>query len=521
MCSRHLLVLVLRACVLLLILSSTSAAVLQQTHQEVTVVVNVEKKMFTTPPTFLSHGWEPWTATGSFGYLTDPIFQRIASHLTGSVRFGGITADFLDYVDDDSEELSSCKYSEHSTFEGYECPFTLKTFDALLDFLSGAGLKLLFDVNELTGRDCTLPGPKPWQPAQYCGENPASWNITKTTLILEHIRDLGRDNDLVGFELGNELFQPPHLTKETAADDILTFSKLVADVWHPNSPPAIFAPGTNNCKSSDHSFIFEAIDGNVQGFSFHNYPEGDGMDDDGTPKDPAATVLNSTWLRYDAIETPQLCLDLWEGEGYKERGVQIAITETSANILTEEFGHGFFSLAVLGQLAEMGATMVSRWSFTSLIRLENINGERTYNVAADYFFNILFGMTMGTGVLEVSGDDNSDVLVYAHCSSDTQASGGVTLMVANPTSDTISLKVNLTTLPRIQYVLTPIEGNVSSPTSVLNGNTEEPLKLTSDGYLPPLDGAVCEEKSCSEKLTLPPLSQSFFVLQVADVQVCK
>jgi hypothetical protein len=382
----------------------------------------------------------------------------------------------------------------------------------------------MFDFNELTGRDCSLPGPQPWQPAQYCGENPAPWNTTKVKMLLEHIRDLDRDADLVGFELGNELFQPPHLTKETAAEDIITFSELVREVWHPATPPDVFAPGTNNCRSSNHSVIFEAIDGHIQGFSFHNYPEGDGMEDDGSVKDPMATVLNSTWLRYDAIETPQQCLDLWEGGGYKAKGVQIAVTETSANILTDAFGHGFFSLSLLGQLAKLGATMVSRWSLTNLISSVTSDGVRTYSVAADYFFNIFHGLTMGHGVLDVSGDDaeGSDILVYAHCSAPTEApAGSVTLMIANPSSQAVMLLVNLPTLPRTEYVLTAPSADVSSPAPILNGHTQQPLTLSPDGSLPPMEGKLCEEGGgCLETISLPPLSQSFFVLQGAAAPAC-
>lgn len=535
-------------------ISSTSGV-----NKEVSVTVKGDELVFTTPPSFLAYGWEPYTATGSFAYFNDDYFQNAMSHLSGAVRFGGITADMLEYIDDTTVS-DQCKYIGHENFDGYECPFSTGSFDALLNFLSDAGLQLMFDFNEITGRDCTLPGPKPWQPAQYCGDNPAPWNTTNLKMFLEHIRDLNRDADMVGFELGNELFQPPHLTQDTAALDIATFSQLVEEVWTPanRTSPEIFAPGTNNCKQTNHSGIFEAVDSYIQGFSFHNYPEGDGVDtDDETKHDPETTVLNSTWLRYGAVETPQLCLDVWVDEGYKASGMKTAITETNANT-GGGFGEGFFTVSILGQMAELGVSMVAHWSLTAIIKPgvgTNSDGDsiHTYTVDSDYFLNIFYAMTMGPEVLSVTGDEDSDVLVYAHCSAPSeedntvkskkgikkkiknkntdllQGQGSVTLMVANPSSEAVTLTVDYPSLPRLEYVLTAPDYDITSATPVLNGNTEEPLVLSSDGSLPPMNGRLCteigseidnSEEECSETITVPPMSQSFFVLQGAKVPAC-
>ena len=56
------------------------------------------------------------------------------------------------------------------------------------------------------------------------GTPSAPWNTSAVSLLLDHIRALGRDDELVGFELGNELFQPPHLPQETAAEDVNVFA---------------------------------------------------------------------------------------------------------------------------------------------------------------------------------------------------------------------------------------------------------------------------------------------------------
>ena len=49
------------------------------------------------------------------------------------------------------------------------CPFSTGSLDALLDFFATAGVKVMFDFNEIVGRNCTHEGIKPWQPAHWCG----------------------------------------------------------------------------------------------------------------------------------------------------------------------------------------------------------------------------------------------------------------------------------------------------------------------------------------------------------------
>jgi hypothetical protein len=153
----------------------------------VSVAINGDTLLRTTSDTFLAHGWEPWTATGYFQYFDHPVLQATVSHMRGqTVRFGGITALGLLYhvnsvVDD------TCAYADYTVFHtgpntaaaaaaaaaaGEEpgmCPFSTGSLDALLDFFATAGVKVMFDFNEIVGRNCTHEGIKPWQPAHWCG----------------------------------------------------------------------------------------------------------------------------------------------------------------------------------------------------------------------------------------------------------------------------------------------------------------------------------------------------------------
>jgi hypothetical protein len=95
-------------------------------------------------------------------------------------------------------------------------------------------------------------------------------------MLLEHVKARGLEG-MVGFELGNELFAPLHLSHAQAAEDIGTIAKLFKEVWNASAespPPRLYATGTNDCQSNNNSDILAAldIDGIDAGFSFHSYP---------------------------------------------------------------------------------------------------------------------------------------------------------------------------------------------------------------------------------------------------------
>lgn len=290
-----------------------------------TVSISLGNVLTATPPTFLAHGWESFTARGAFQHFEDPVFKTAASHLSGqAVRVGGISADFLHYVMDD-DVTPSCPWSKYQPFAPDPpygiCPFSTGAFDKLADFLRGAGLVLLFDLNELAGRNCTRPGVKPWQPAQWCGDPPAAWDTGPLRGLLEHIRSRDLEG-FIGFEVGNELFRPPHISHATASADVATLAALLKQVWGTVDPPRFYSSGTNDCDVNDNVDIMSALEAvkSPRGLSFHSYPaDRSGWWD---KNDLASYLLNTTWLRHETLAQVAPCLVAWNngprGESKKQ-----------------------------------------------------------------------------------------------------------------------------------------------------------------------------------------------------------
>lgn len=129
------------------------------------------------------------------------------------------------------------------------------------------------------------------------------------------------------------------------------------------------------------------------------------------------------------------------------------------------------------------------------------------------------------GALLSSGSENSDALVYTYCAGGVYSGNGSVLVTAvNPSKSAITFTVEsdgggvIPSSPRLEWVFTAPGNDMSSTTPVLNGVESAPLRLNEDGSLPPLVGAYVG--SGSAVVTLPPLSQSFFVLLSASVSVC-
>mmetsp|Transcript_41041 Transcript_41041/g.80511 ORF Transcript_41041/g.80511 Transcript_41041/m.80511 type:complete len:515 (-) Transcript_41041:152-1696(-) len=480
--------------------------------------------LLTTPSTFVAHGWEPWSATHWFEHFDNPVLQKTFSHLNSTViRFGGITADWLKYVAGNAVS-APCVFGPAWGQGRVECPFSTGSFDALLSFLDKAGIRVLFDLNELIGRNC---GQSKDGKHQWCGDKPAAWDTAPVQLLLAHIKDKGFGN-IAGFELGNELWAPEHLPRETAIDDFAALVKMVEKVW-PNKQqaPPVVGFGTNDCWRNNGSDLMAGIElSNGNGFSFHSYPAGH-------PVGGLVPFLtNSSWLRHNTLSEADRCLKAWNA-GPRSRGLSLYVTEAAASYGitkgtpdTSSFLHGFFSIAQLGQFATAGAGLVARWSINSFLLQEPGRDPTSWIASSDFFLYQLYQNFVGHGVLEVTGDDDS-ALVYAHCSAGS-SNGSITVFAANPSDQTIALSLKHATQPRSEFILTAPGGNFSSKTPILNGNAAQPLALNADGSLPAMPARFCgaqdsmsQSGACGDTLTLPPYSQSFFVLLSAGVKGCK
>ena len=67
-----------------------------------------------------------------------------------------------------------------------------------------------------------------------------------------------------------------------------------------------------------------------------------------------------------------------------------------------------------------GVALLARWGIPQLLALDHGRAPAgtpwdPTSVAADLFLYVLYNRTVGRRVLDVSGDEASDALVYAHC----------------------------------------------------------------------------------------------------------
>ena len=537
------------ASMMLLLLAAATAAAGPATV--VPITVDVHETIAVTPGTFLAHGWEPWTATQAFVHFDNPALVKTMSHLRGqTIRFGGISADWLDYVVSD-QVTAPCTWGrpEGRPFTaGGQCPFSTGALDKLLDFVAEAGVELLFDLNELVGRNCTEAGKR--GKGEWCGDAPSPWETKPVLALLQHLAARNESGQAVpiGFELGNvrsntrpllcpppgrrltetaclsvqELFAPQHLPRDVAVGDIQTLAGMMRQIWGERSPgpaPRFYASGTNDCNRLDSSETIGALlhlreGGADAGFSFHSYPGN--LQQGWNKSDLTSFLLNTTWLRTEMLADGAACLPVLAR-------LPFAVTEAQSMCggsfapgapTTASFINGFFTIANLGQWARAGASLVARWGIPELLMLGGA-GWDTSQISSDFFLYHIYSTTVGHGVLRVDGDEASDVLMYAHCASEHYgANGTVTVFAANPSPRAVSLKLSpsMPTTPRMEWVLTAPKGDLASMTPVLNGDEEKPLRVSADGSLPPMEGRFC---SSGNTLTLPPRSQGFFVLLAA------
>jgi len=225
-----------------------------------------------TSPFFVAHGWEMWQM---FGYLeamaNDPRYARAASSLAGSlVRVGGITADWTFYSGFEATESQPQPQPQPlergalvprgaAVRAGAAAPFwptapsnlTRASFETLLDFFNATGVSLIFDLNELLGRNCSVTHePCSWDCGEWCE---GAWDTSNARAFLQWVHDQklvgfapAHASPLVAFELGNELVT--HLDPAANLADVRALAALIAEIWAdaPAVPP-LFAPSTDAC----------------------------------------------------------------------------------------------------------------------------------------------------------------------------------------------------------------------------------------------------------------------------------
>jgi hypothetical protein len=143
----------------------------------------------------------------------------------------------------------------------------------------------------------------------------------------------------------------------------------------------------------------------------------------------------------------------------------------------------------------------------------------------DLYTGIVWSKTMGPTVLAttVASVGSSAIRAYAHCSAG--GKGGVTVLLINLSPNSTTVTLNMPTLPRFEYVLTPSIDPSSSMTKdtgllgtgiQLNG---EVLKVPAGGGLPAM---APKSVTTGDAVAVPATGIAFVVLPAspADVAVC-
>jgi hypothetical protein len=410
---------------------------------DLAITVNISLPVAVALPWLASHGWEVWQALDALGTISDPRAHAIASALApGVVRVGGITADWLFYTALGADERASPLPSlpPPAPALGGFWPtqprnVTLAALRELIRWHDAAGLSLLFDLSELTGRNCQLSKPGCPSCTDWCGSPPAypSWDPSNARALLAALRaggDVGGASALFGFELGNELAW--HVAPAENVADVRALARIIKDVWAgapAEDVPSFFAPSTDHCYDDNLATyqIMANVSGYVTGFTYHAYPAGDGSQ-------LLGQLTNATWLREGILggSNSAGCISAWSNLT-RAAGMQLWVTEASSSWNwpgstdppwpagtpgQNTVLHNFFTLAELGQYARTGVGIVGRWALALGGGFGTIafDGSR-FDVAADFWLMVAHKRLLAGGVLDVAGADieGSPALVYASC----------------------------------------------------------------------------------------------------------
>ena len=405
---------------------------------------------------------------------------------------------------------------------------------ALLEFVSAIKLDLVFDLNELHGRNCQLNSS--CHPNCTCT---GPWDSSNAKELLQwfHSDYSERDSKVYGFELGNELTRSHHITMEENVEDVQHLGKMVNAVWPPTArQPRRFlvAPSTDACDETAWQFIHGTAN-TLGAFSYHSYPAQD-------CRNYNAQMLNATWLRTgliqrDAHANSTGCIQAWQARSAAHKALQLWLTETNACYslpmnkssgkpidnpsgvgFMGSFLNGFWYVASLGQYAESGVTMHGRWSLIGGSGFGIVNAVWTgphgksleWVASPDFWVAVLHKKLIGQArVLSSTSEVRSSLsnsaaipLVYTYCK---QTS--LVVMYAHPGGQPATIRVGAGMAARDAWVLTAPGGDLNATAPCLNGR-EVPLKLGPKGDLPNMD-SVRVTGNAADQWSVPAFSLGF------------
>jgi heparanase 1 len=512
------------------------------------------RKSTTIPEQFLSFNFDwnlnrsevdAWT-NASYGFTLDlqnPRMRTLAKALApANLRVGGSNADVAEY----NEEFPGGKKCSDEAVAKKVC-LTPARWDELIEFANTVGLRLVFDLNIMIGRD-----------------SGGEWDSTNAKALLTYTAKK-YPSFKHGFELGNE--KEFVVGPEDAAHCYLKLRGFINTLWPEESGrPILVGPELNPRPDWLRVFLDTiGVKGVLDAVAYHMYV---GY---GRSLNLPSLMLQPAWLDFShTVAAQSRAAQLSSPAG---RDAELWIGETAAAWASgtagvcDGFISGFWWLDQLGMAASTGHGAMSRQCFVggNYSLLDQLNG---FKPNPDYWTAWVWRHLVSTRMVDLSqvmpyeGDYKPNARAYMACTSRKAAEykeGAVTLIFINQdqaqnksilmyqqdryfgskdpllayegraaatsaaaagagagasASEWPPTPPPFPNLPRYAYVLTAPGSNVLSREVQLNGQV---LKMDEAPWeLPTLAG----EAATSEAFVVPPSSYGFAVYPNAQAPAC-
>ncbi|MCO5566701.1 hypothetical protein L7F22_020379 [Adiantum nelumboides] len=261
---------------------------------------------------------------------------------------------------------------------------------------------------------------------------------------------------------------------------------------------------------------FEKNESSIDVLTHHLYSLGSGADSDLMQKIISPPYLDREVTKFQNVkQTLQeygLSVDAWVGESG-------GAYNSGQHLVTDAFVSGFWYLDQMAMAASYGT---KAYCWQSLVGGNyGLLNTTTFQPNPDYYGALLWHRLMGTKVLDTQVMASPLLRAYAHCGKGTE---GVALLLLNFSpntayevdvlTQTTAVSMDAGKIMRMEYHLTPKDGDLTSQIVLLNG---EPLHVNDRGELPLLSPKVVGE---SAPLLVNPLSILFVSLPYLHVAAC-
>ncbi|EPS67583.1 hypothetical protein M569_07189, partial [Genlisea aurea] len=444
------------------------------------------------------------------------------------IRLGGTLQDKVMYQTEDKSRPCTPFFSKNPSllFGFSQGCLPLTRWDQLHSFFRQSGALVIFGLNALHGKsihnDNTATGP--WDPS-----NAAS--LIKYTV--------NNGYNVYGWELGNELSGTGigvRISSDSYASDTIALHDLIHTIYEGvDLKPLIIAPG-GFFDPTWYSQFLSKTTGSLSAITHHIYNLGPGSDAHLMDRilnpdvlDGGAGVFRN--LR-DLVRGSGSSVTAWVGESG-------GAYNSGRNGVTNAFVFSFWYLDQLG--------LASYYDHKVYCRQTLIGGNygllntTTFAPNPDFYSALLWHRLMGPRVLSATFNVTNKVRAYAHCA---KRSLGISLLLVNiDGNNSYDLRVehDLTTprrnsrkhirlhrapkwshvkqqqlgeVPREEYHLTPLDGNIQSRVVLLNGKE---LIVDSSNQIPVLEPV---QVNSSDPIKVDPYSIVFVHFPSMDLPAC-